>query len=106
MRAGGLAGVALALLALSGCAALAPKPKPAPPIKINLNPYPSTYERYPGVPTVIRNATVFDGEGQQINNGTVIFANGAIQAVGGPDLAIYRGDSAPVLALAVGCLPR
>ena len=91
MRAGGIAAAALALLAVSGCAALAPKPKPAPPIKINQDPYPSTYQRYPGVPTVIRGATVFDGEGQQINNGTVVFADGAIQAVGGPDLAVPAG---------------
>jgi imidazolonepropionase-like amidohydrolase len=91
MRAGGIAAAALALLAVSGCAALAPKPKPAPPIKINQDPYPSTYQRYPGLPTVIRGATVFDGEGQQINNGTVVFADGAIQAVGGPDLAVPAG---------------
>ena len=91
MRVGGLAGAALAFLALGGCAALAPKPKPAPPIKINQDPYPSTYQRYPGVATVIRGATVFDGEGQQINNGTVVFADGAIQAVGGADLPIPAG---------------
>ncbi|GAA4720564.1 amidohydrolase [Sphingomonas lutea] len=91
MRTGRLAGAALALLALSGCASLAPKPKAAPPIKVNLNPYPSTYQRYAGVPTVIRGATVFDGEGQQINNGTIVFADGAIVGVGGADLPVPAG---------------
>jgi imidazolonepropionase-like amidohydrolase len=82
--------VAAAVLT-SGCAAFAPKPKPAPPIAINEDPYPSTYVRYPGVPTVIRHATVFDGEGQQINNGTVVLADGLVQAVGGPELASPAG---------------
>jgi imidazolonepropionase-like amidohydrolase len=80
-----------ALSALSGCAALNPEPKPAAPIAINEDPYPSTYVRYPGVPTVIRHATVFDGDGHRIDNGTVIFADGAIQAVGGPDLPAPAG---------------
>ena len=76
---------------LSGCAALSPKPKPAPPVRINEDPYPSTYQRYPGVLTVIRHATVFDGEGNQINDGTVVLADGTIQAVGGSDLASPAG---------------
>ena len=76
---------------LSSCAALNPPPKPAPAIRINEDPYPSTYVRYPGVLTVIRHATVFTGDGQQINNGTVVFAGGVIQAVGGPDLPSPAG---------------
>jgi imidazolonepropionase-like amidohydrolase len=76
---------------LSGCAALEGKPKGPPPVSINEDPYPSTYARYPGVPTVIRHATVFDGEGRQINDGTVVIADGAIQAVGGPGLASPAG---------------
>src|SRR5579864_5309006 len=79
-----------AAVLVSGCAELNPPPKPAP-IRINEDPYPSTYVRYPGVPTVIRHATVFTGDGQQIDNGTVVFADGAIQAVGGPDLASPAG---------------
>ena len=69
---------------LTGCAG-GEKPKAAP-IAINQNPYPSTYVRYPGVPTVIRHATVLDGDGRRFDNGTVVFANGAVQAVGGSDL--------------------
>jgi imidazolonepropionase-like amidohydrolase len=76
---------------MSGCAELDSKPAPAPAIRINEDPYPSTYVRYPGVPTVIRHATVFTGDGQQINNGTVVFADGLIQAVGGPELASPAG---------------
>ena len=87
--------LAIALLGaafvVSGCAELNPPPKPAPAIRINEDPYPSTYVRYPGVLTVIRHATVFTGDGQQISNGTVVFADGVIQAVGGADLASPAG---------------
>ena len=54
-----------------------PKPRPAPAVHVNEDPYPSTYVRYPGVPTVIRHATVFDGDGRRFDNGTEIFAAGA-----------------------------
>ena len=82
---GGLA-LLLAATAAGGCAT-AKKPAPkAPPVKINQDPYPSTYNRYPGAVTVIRGATVFDGEGQRIDNGTVVLADGVIQAVGGADV--------------------
>ena len=78
-----------AALFISGCATTEP-PKAAP-IHINEDPYPSTYVRYPGVLTVIRHATVFTGDGQQINDGTVVFGNGVIQAVGGPDVPSPAG---------------
>jgi imidazolonepropionase-like amidohydrolase len=80
---GSLAAALAAAALLSGCADFGSKPKLAPPIRINEDPYPSTYVRYPGVPTVIRHATVFDGDGRRIDNGTVVIADGAIQAVGG-----------------------
>ena len=83
--------LATAAALLSGCAALAPKPKPAAAVRVNENPYPSTYERYPGALTVIRHATVFDGDGQRIDNGTIVFGDGVIQAIGGPDLASPAG---------------
>ena len=83
----GFAAAFAAALTLTGCAGLGAEPKGPPPIRINEDPYPSTYARYPGVPTVIRHATVFDGEGRQINDGTVVIADGLIRAVGGPELA-------------------
>ncbi|MEQ9662762.1 MAG: amidohydrolase [Parasphingopyxis sp.] len=46
------------------------------------DPFPSTYRPYPGRPTVIRNATIYDGEGGRIENGQVYFADGRIQAIG------------------------
>ncbi len=89
----GFAALAVAAGALftAGCAELAPKPKPAPPIAINEDPYPSTYVRYPGAPTVIRHATIFDGEGRQFNDGTLVLADGVVQAIGGPELASPAG---------------
>ena len=86
-----LATAALIAASLSGCAAMGPKPKPAPAVRINENPYPSTYRRYPGVLTVIRHATVFDGDGKRIDDGTVVFGDGVITAVGGADVPSPAG---------------
>ena len=80
MRVGGIAKAALFATALGGCATAPPRTAAA--IRINEDPYPSTYVRYPGVPTVIRNATIFDGVGGRIDGGTVIIADGVVQAVG------------------------
>ena len=79
-----------AALSLSGCVTANAK-KDEPRVRINEDPYPSTYVRYPGVPTVVRHATVFTGDGQRIDNGTLVFGNGVIQAVGGPGLASPAG---------------
>jgi imidazolonepropionase-like amidohydrolase len=43
------------------------------------------------MPTVIRHATMFDGEGQQINDATLVFADGKIVAAGGPGLEAPAG---------------
>ncbi len=61
------------------------------PAAINTDPYPSTYRVYPGTPTALVNATVFDGEGARIDNGTVLLRDGKVEAVGGADLAIPEG---------------
>jgi imidazolonepropionase-like amidohydrolase len=86
-----------AVFAAAGCArsdppqsASAPAPRKPPPTYSH-DPYPSTYHRYPGVVTAITGATVFDGEGGRIDNGTVVLADGLVQAVGGPDMAIPEG---------------
>ena len=54
-------------------------------------PYASTYSRYPGTPTALVGATVYDGAGGRIDNGTVLFADGEIVGVGGADLAVPTG---------------
>ena len=55
------------------------------------NPYPSTYRVYPGVPTALIGATVYDGEGGRIERGTVLLADGKVVAIGGPDLTVPEG---------------
>ncbi len=62
--------------------------RPAP---VSLDPYPSTYRPYASVPTAIVGATVFDGEGARIENGTVLLRDGKVEAVGGADLAVPAG---------------
>ncbi|RVT94133.1 amidohydrolase [Sphingomonas crocodyli] len=87
-------------LTLAACGQAA-KPKSAasdapPPGKgkgFNHDPFPSTYHAYPGVPTALVGATVYDGEGGRIENGTVLFADGKVTAIGGPDLAIPAGST-------------
>jgi len=86
-----LIAMAAAAATLGGCAAISGPKKAAAPIHINEDPYPSTYAPYPSVPTVIRGATVFDGEGGRIEGGTVVLADGLVQAVGGPELAVPEG---------------
>ncbi len=54
-------------------------------------PYASTYRPYPGVPTALTGATVYDGAGGRIDHGTVLFADGKVVGIGGPDLAIPAG---------------
>ncbi|RYY29429.1 MAG: amidohydrolase [Sphingomonadales bacterium] len=81
-----------AALGLSACAAnggkaqtAASDPAPAGPGKgkgYNHDPYPSTYHAYPGAPTLVTNVTIFDGEGARIENGSVLFREGKIVAVG------------------------
>jgi imidazolonepropionase-like amidohydrolase len=58
---------------------------------INLDPYPSTYRPYAGVPTAIVGGTVFDGVGGRIENGVVLIRDGRIEAVGGSDTAVPEG---------------
>ena len=92
-HAAGLAGATLLAMAVAGCAAAGAKPAPAPAIHIDENPYPSTYVRYPGVPTVIQGATLYDGEGGRIENASLLIEDGLVKAVGGAELAIPAGAS-------------
>jgi imidazolonepropionase-like amidohydrolase len=80
------AALLLAGLALSACTTT-PSSKPSTAAtkpasaKWNADPFPSTYKAYSGVPTLIRNVTIYDGEGGRIENGTVLFRDGKIQQV-------------------------
>ena len=51
-------------------------------VRINLDPYPSTYEPLPSGTTLITNATIFDGVGGRIENGSVLIVDGRISAIG------------------------
>ena len=89
-----LSGAALALL--SACSAgggtsSGPATAAARPAPVDTNPYPSTYRAYPGVPTALVGATVFDGEGGRFENGVVLLKDGKIEAVGGADLMVPEG---------------
>jgi imidazolonepropionase-like amidohydrolase len=88
MKTALLAGLASALL-LSACSttnasqagqkSAAAKP---PPERFSRNPFPSTYRPYPGVPTLVTNVSIYDGEGGRVENGSVLFADGKIVEVG------------------------
>jgi imidazolonepropionase-like amidohydrolase len=44
--------------------------------------YPSTYQRHPNPPVLIRNATIMTATGQEIANGSILFKDGRILQVG------------------------
>ncbi len=101
MRSGfaALAATAAAIL-LFGCASQGAAPRaasdppakssvpryqpPADPIRRPTVPIPACRPRSPAPPSI-------DGEGGRIENGTVVLADGRIQAVGGPDTPIPEG---------------
>src|SRR6058998_1468680 len=58
--------------------------------------YPSTYVRHPNPPVLIRNATIMTATGQEIPNGSILFKDGRIVAVGAtvqapPDAVLVDG---------------
>ena len=59
---------AILAVGLAGCVARSPEPTPGT-IRIAENPYPSTYRPYGSIPTLIRGATILDGEGVAIRAG-------------------------------------
>jgi len=78
IKGGALIAAGLLAAAVAGCAT-APAKKPA--IRIDEDPYRSTYVRYPGAATLIRGATVYDGEGGRLDRGDVLIADGVVKAV-------------------------
>ena len=92
---GGVAAAAAAAL-LFGCANQRADPPPkgaaaAPRYTPPADPYPSTYRPYAGVPTAITGATIFDGEGGRVENGTIVLVEGRIQAVGDAATPVPEG---------------
>ncbi len=85
-----------AVLALGACASpngdtrtassSTPRAKGTP---IARDPYPSTYRAFAGVPTLVTNVTILDGEGGRIDNGSILFSDGKIvevaQSIAAPD---------------------
>ncbi len=78
-------------LLLAGCATTqtaAPRAAPAPvaagagAMASAEGAFQSSYRPWPGVATVIRNVTIFDGKGGRIDNGAVRFENGKLVAIG------------------------
>jgi imidazolonepropionase-like amidohydrolase len=51
-------------------------------------PYPSTYRAFPSAVTAVTGATIFDGEGRRIDDGTIVLADGVVSAIGGPETPI------------------
>jgi imidazolonepropionase-like amidohydrolase len=85
-----------AALALSACATTgsdqgrssASDDKKAAPLGVDgRQPYASTYKAYPGRPTALVGATVYDGAGKRIENGTVLFRDSKVVAVGDASLS-------------------
>ncbi|MFZ4068574.1 MAG: amidohydrolase [Caulobacterales bacterium] len=73
---------ALAAVGLAALCASAGADEKFEPVRIPDNPYPSTYKPKPSAPTLIRNATIYDGSGR-ILTGDVLIEQGRIEAVGG-----------------------
>lgn len=82
---------ALGACATTGGAKSTASNKTNPSANFDKNPYPSTYKPYPGSPTALVGATVFDGAGARIDNGTVLLRDGKVIGVGTSDLAIPDG---------------
>jgi imidazolonepropionase-like amidohydrolase len=76
------AALAVGIAACASHPAPAPAAPKAPPERYSRDPYPSTYHPFPGAPTLVSNVTIFDGEGGRIDNGSILFADGKIVALG------------------------
>ena len=88
--------IALAGLALSACATTSDGKNTASTgtamTADGRAPYASTYRPYPGRPTAVIGATIYDGAGGRIDNGTVLFRDGKIVQVGDSTLSTEGYD--------------
>ncbi|MBI1398856.1 amidohydrolase [Hyphomonas sp.] len=73
---------AAAVLALAACDAPGKGSAKTPAFEASADPFPSTYKAYPSGTLLIWNATVLDGIGGRIENGSVLIQDGKIAAVG------------------------
>src|SRR5213083_3750174 len=82
--------IVLATACASGAAKTAPSTAPAlKPAAQDTSraaavatPYPTTYQRHPNPPVLIRNATIMTAAGQEIQGGSILFRDGKIVSVG------------------------
>jgi len=74
--------MALAVLALAACGGGDDKGNSSENAAINADPYPSTYVPRASQTVFVTNATVLDGVGNLIENGSVLIENGRIAAIG------------------------
>ena len=82
MRLRNLCLAAAAVLALAACDAPGKGSGKTPAFEPPADPFPSTYKAYPSGTLLISNATVLDGIGGRIENGSVLIQDGKIAAVG------------------------
>ena len=82
MRLRNLCLAAAAVLALAACDAPGKGSGKTPAFVPPADPFPSTYKAYPSGTLLISNATVLDGIGGRIENGSVLIQDGKIAAVG------------------------
>jgi len=90
MQFGKLCLVAATALALTACEAPGSRESGDAGKSAIANPFPSTYKPYPSQTLLIANATVLDGAGARIENGSVLIEGGKIKAVGA-DLTAPEG---------------
>lgn len=88
LGAGGCASAGAAPPAQAPATAPAPTPAspPAPTVRDTLSferpQYPSTYQRRPNPPVLIRNATILTANGPELHNGSILFQDGKIVSIG------------------------
>ncbi len=77
------------------------KPSTTKAAPINKDPYPSTYKAYPGARTLIRNVTIYDGEGGRIDNGAILLEGGKIMSVATSPEGMLTDRGMPVATVVV-----
>lgn len=74
--------VTVAAAMLAACGGGSDKGDAKDTVSIDPNPYPSTYKPRPSTAVLISNATVLDGVGNLIENGSVLIEKGRVAAIG------------------------